>query len=286
MRQARLLGCDHHEVGSLASLAEAEAAITLSRGGALKTYSHTEPNEDAALFALGDGGSLIAVADGHSGASGSEAIAAYLLEACAADWTRAGKLDFQEAGWEEVSLETVYACGRAVLSRAAQMGVPPAPSTLSVALARPDQDVLFWLSAGDSHVFLTDETHTRDVGWSSLGHKRAYFVGYEAATREGIQGTFACGSQRLSTLSAVTLATDGLSEPGIGFPDPEARVHESATETASLQADLRPLELAKNLSFATLEIQRAQRAGDNLACALLDLRRPPAPRHTVPVTAD
>ena len=279
MRQAHLLGCDHHEVGSLASIAEAEAAITLSRGGALKTYSHTEPNEDAALFALGQGGSLIAVADGHSGASGSEAMAAHLLESCAESWTRAGKPEFQESSWEEVALETVYACGRAVLARSAEIGVPPAPSTLSIALARPDEDLLFWLSAGDSHVFLTDASQTRDVGWSSLGHKRTYFVGYEAATREGIQNTFAWGSLPLSSLSAVTLATDGLSEPGIGFPDPEAQVHETASQTASLEASIRPLEMAKHLSFATLEIQRAQRAGDNLACALLDLRTPPAPRY-------
>ncbi len=274
MRSAHLLGRDHHGVGSLAATAEAEAAITLSRGGAPKTYSYTEPNEDAALFALGDGGTLIAVADGHFGASGSEAMTEFLLTSCAERWTGAEPLGLIERGWNEVALETVYQCGRAVLARAAEIGVPPAPSTLSIALARPDEGILFWLSAGDSHVFLVEERATRDVGWPSLGHKRAYYLGYEAATHTGMKGTFACGSASLSNLCAVMLATDGLSEPGIGFPDPEAAVHQAAAETAQSDVETRPLEFVKQLSHATLEIQRKQRAGDNLACAVLDLRGP------------
>jgi serine/threonine protein phosphatase PrpC len=261
-------------VGSLAATAEAEAAITLSRGGAPNTYSYTEPNEDTALFALGDGGALIAVADGHFGASGSEAITEFLLTSCAERWTGAEPLGPTERAWNEIALETVYQCGRTVLARAAEIGVPPAPSTLSIALARPGEGTLFWLSAGDSHVFLIEEPATRDVGWPSLGHKRAYYLGYEAATREGMADTFACGSVSLSNLCAVVLATDGLSEPGIGFPDPEAAVHQAAAETAQSDVETRPLDFAKQLSHATLEIQRKQRAGDNLACAVLDFRNP------------
>ena len=278
MREARLLGSDHHDVGSLASIAEAEAAITLSRGGALKTYSHTEANEDTALFALGAGGSLVAVADGHSGASGSEAIANYLLQSCAEPWTAEEAPGFDDSTWPQTALDTVYASGRAVLERAAEIGVPPAPSTLSVALARPDLDTLFWLSAGDSHVFLTEQGYTRDVGWSSLGHKRAYYLGYEAATREAMESTFVWGSIPLSALSAVVLATDGLSESGIGFPNPSAAIEESAENTAHQPSDVRPLEFAKHLSYATLKIHQKHRAGDNLACAILDLRDPRSPR--------
>ena len=141
-------------------------------------------------------------------------------------------------------------------------------------MARPDEGTLFWLSAGDSHVFLVEESATRDVGWPSLGHKRAYYLGYEAATHERMKGTFACGSASLSNLCAVMLATDGLSEPGIGFPDPEAAVHQAAADTAQSDVETRPLEFAKRLSHATLEIQHKQRAGDNLACAVVDLRGP------------
>ena len=47
MRTATLIGRDHHVIGALAAVAEGPAAITLSRGGARKTYEHTEPNEDA-----------------------------------------------------------------------------------------------------------------------------------------------------------------------------------------------------------------------------------------------
>ena len=119
----------------------------LQRGGAPKTYSYTEPNEDAALFAIGDGGTLIAVADGHFGASGSEAMTEFLLASYAERWTRSEPLGLMESTWHEDALESVYQCGRAVLTRAAEMGVPPAPSTLSLALARPEEETLFWLSA-------------------------------------------------------------------------------------------------------------------------------------------
>ena len=78
------------------------------------------------------------------------------------------------------------------------------------------------------------------MGWSSLGHERTYYLGYEAATHEGMKNTFACGSTPLSSLQAVMLATDGLSEPGIGFPDPQAAVHQAATETADSDVENRP----------------------------------------------
>ena len=60
MRSARLLGRDQSALGAVAAIAEGRAAITLSLGGALKTYHHTDPNEDAACFALGAGGMLAA----------------------------------------------------------------------------------------------------------------------------------------------------------------------------------------------------------------------------------
>lgn len=271
MRSATLLGRNHHRVGHLASIGEAEAAITLSRGGAEKTYSHTEANEDAALFALGEGGSLIAVADGHYGASGSEAILEF-LSTRASDWTRSAALGFDADTWQNTALDTLHACGRAVLSRAAELGLPPAPSTLSLALVRPGEDLLAWFCAGDSHVFVVESGRARDVGWHCLGRERSYFLGYEAATREGLRDKSLSGISSLSGIEAVVLATDGISEQGIGLADPAAGVSRATLETAERAQEIRPLELAKEISHAALQAHRQQKAGDNLACAVLDFR--------------
>ena len=273
MRSASLLGRDHHHLGHLATVAEGHAAITLSRGGASKTYSYTEPNEDVAFFALGDGGSLIAVADGHFGASGSEALLDFLSSSRAPEWTAPGPLGHDTRSWQAHSLQTLHACGRAILNRAAELGLPPAPSTLSIALIRPEEDQVAWVSAGDSHVFLVDEKGATDVGWQSLGRRKAYYLGYEAATPEGMEGTFLAGISPLEGLSAVVLATDGISEPGIGFPDPAESVQIAMTESRETPSETRPIKLAKNLSEAALAIQRTHKAGDNVACAVIDLRK-------------
>ena len=80
MRTALLRGQDHTDLGAIGLVSEGPAAIAICKGGAMKTYSHLDPNEDAACFAIGDGGMLVAVADGHDGASGAEAAVRALLE--------------------------------------------------------------------------------------------------------------------------------------------------------------------------------------------------------------
>ncbi|MFP6641730.1 MAG: protein phosphatase 2C domain-containing protein [Myxococcota bacterium] len=268
MRSATLLGRHHPHVGHLASVAEAEAAITLSRGGAEKTYSHTEVNEDAAVFALGEGGSLIAVADGHFGASGSEAIVEFLLSTHAPEWTGPGALGHDSDSWQNTALDTLHACGRAVLSRAGELGLPPAPSTLSLALVRPAEDTLAWLCAGDSHVFVVEDTGAHEVGWHSLGRERSYFLGYEATTREGLHDRSLSGISPLSGVGAVVLATDGLSEPDIGVADPAAAAAAATERALDVEPQLRPLTAARGLAEIALEAQRGNRAGDNIATAV------------------
>ena len=91
MRSGILIGRDHQVIGDLAVIGEGPAAIALSRGGASKTYEHTEPNEDAVLFAFSDGfprggGALIAVADGHHGSSGSQAALEHLRQVVGPSW--------------------------------------------------------------------------------------------------------------------------------------------------------------------------------------------------------
>ena len=84
MRSALLRGRDCHQLGAIETIAEGAVAIALSRGGAAKVYDYIDPNEDCCLFALGDGGVLVALADGHNGEYGArrliEAIEAELLK--------------------------------------------------------------------------------------------------------------------------------------------------------------------------------------------------------------
>ena len=89
MRQALLRGRDHLELGAIGVVSEGAVAIAISKGGALKNYQHTDPNEDAAAFAVGAGGILVAVADGHNGSEGAEIALEHLLGDCASAWTAA-----------------------------------------------------------------------------------------------------------------------------------------------------------------------------------------------------
>ena len=56
LRLALLRGREHVELGAIDVVAEGSAAIAISLGGAPKRYAHVDPNEDAALLALGAGG--------------------------------------------------------------------------------------------------------------------------------------------------------------------------------------------------------------------------------------
>jgi serine/threonine protein phosphatase PrpC len=87
-----LLGRDYPDLGPVASVGLPRAGgLALSRGLEPKAYAHTDPNEDAALVALGESGVLLAVTDGYNGAAAAELglgftqrRAAALLDACAA----------------------------------------------------------------------------------------------------------------------------------------------------------------------------------------------------------
>ena len=68
---------------------------------------------------------------------------------------------------------------------------------------------------------------------------------------------------------ALVLATDGLSEQGIGVADPAAVVAEAVAQTRDSKPELRPLELGKRVSHAAMAAQREQAAGDNIGCAVL-----------------
>jgi hypothetical protein len=270
VRSALLLGRDHHDLGAVATVAEGPAAISLCRGGARKTYEYTEPNEDAVLFALGEGGWLAAVADGHHGASGAEAALEHLESELAPGWTGASAVATSADDWAELARNALLACNHAVLSRGAELGIPPAPTTLSIALVRPNEQLIAWACMGDSHVFLVDHAGARDVGWASTEAPRTYYLGYEAPKLESLKRMSVVGWQQSTLPDAVVLATDGVSEKGIGLADPAAGTAEAvASARSEAKPELRPLHACNALTRAAMRAQREQHAGDNIGCAVL-----------------
>jgi hypothetical protein len=269
MQSAFLRGRDHQQVGRLELEGLGPVAIALSRGGASKTYSYTDPNEDCVAFALGDGGQLLIAADGHHGELGSEAAVQVLLESFGHDWTAASPPVEGEEAWRQQGVEALLAGNRAILEIAGRNQLPPAPTTFVVALLRPAEDLLLHLSVGDSHVFAVDHRAAVDLGGHQEGAKFTPFLGYEEARREAIEQYSVIGVRALSDLQAVVLATDGLSEPGIGLPDPPRAVHATVAQVAlDSPPDRRAVDACRGVVEVAMRAHRQQKAGDNMGCAV------------------
>jgi serine/threonine protein phosphatase PrpC len=258
-----LRGRDQTALAQVAALGEGEAAVALSRGGAPKRYRHREPNEDCAGFRRGPGGVLLAVADAHEGCAASELALDALLLACGEDWTAEAA---PALPWPELAGRAAAAAHRAVLARAAGGGEAGSRSTLAFALARPAQGLLAWASLGDSHVFLAGAQGAEELG---PGRDDAtWFIGAPQRTPEEIAARLRSGSRALGAARALVLATDGLSERGIGVAEPAAAVAAAAARAARAAPDLRALEAARALVELALESHQKHRAGDNVAAAV------------------
>lgn len=275
MKSARLLGHEHHVIDEVAAIAEGAAAITLSRGGAPKTYPYTDPNEDAACFAIGPGGLLAAVADGHYGARGAACAIDWVLANIAEAWTNAAAPHPSKTGWEEAAASSLQAIHTAVIEQSAAMHLAPAPTTLSLVLVRPGEDLLVHASVGDSHAFRVvpngESFAAVDMGWTTTGKPTSHFLGesYEGDRLEPRQ--YIVGCEPIGSTCAIVLASDGLSERGIGVEDPPAAAAEAVAHGASLDAELRPLETCKHLTEAAMSSHRTKRSGDNISAAVLYL---------------
>jgi serine/threonine protein phosphatase PrpC len=266
LRSALLRGRDCNELGVIETIAEGPAAIALSRGGASKVYGYVDPNEDACLFAIGDGGVLLALADGHFGESGSriliEAIEAELAPvACAAEPPAR-----DAAQWCEWLYAGVRSAATGIGEYAEANQIDPAPTTLSLAILRQGEGSWAWCCIGDSHAFRADDAGAQDLGARADGPRRRYFLGNTEETwhREAT----ALGFEPLGDTRAIVLATDGLSERGIGLEDPATAVHESVVAAAELPAGRRSQWLARELAARANASHRRRRSGDNIATAV------------------
>jgi len=269
MRQATLLGEHHTRLGALAAVAEGDAAITICRGGAAKTYSYTDPNEDAALFVIGEHGVLLAVADGHDGHQGSAAALTTLAGARAASWCAAAA-PIDAARWRTESTRAVVEANHEVLAEAGRRGAPPAPTTFAFALWRRHEGSVHGAAVGDSHVFFAASDAARDIaGGLSRDAKRGAFLGRGELSEAEAEAWTAVETTPAGELRAIVLATDGISERGIGVEDPEAEVHRACDHAWPADHEVRPLAVAKAVTAVALGAQRRQRAGDNIACAVV-----------------
>lgn len=266
MRSGLLHGREHTRLGAVAAVAQGRCAIALSRGGFAKRYEHRDPNEDAAAFAFGAEGSLLAVADGHGGHEAAELALAELLARFAGSWT-----DVQPIGasWLAQAREALGLLHTEIVARGAGGGNPGARTTLALAIARPGEDRLLYASVGDSHVFAVDEIHATDLAHS--GNARPTYLGSPALDLEDLVERAVIGSAPLSGTRALALATDGLSEQGIGVVAPDEVVLDVLSHAERASPELRPLEAARGLVECALAAHRRQRSGDNVAAAVLVL---------------
>jgi serine/threonine protein phosphatase PrpC len=268
LRSAKLLGHQHHVLDAVAAVTEGSAAITLSRGGARKTYSYTDPNEDAVCFAFGSHGTLAAVADGHHGARGAERAIEWLLRSPAPEWTEQSESHSSDA-WRERARAALQTIHRELIDQGSELGVAPAPSTFSLALVRPEEGLIVHASVGDSHVFRVSAEKSHDLGWASTGKRRCFFAGDSYAGGVLEESFCVVDCEPLADTRAVVLASDGLSELRIGVEDPPAAAASAVEHAASCQPALRALEAGRHLTETALEAHRRNASGDNICAAVI-----------------
>ena len=256
MNQYQLRGCNHTQPGVIERRAGDSVAIALCRGGAPKLYPHTDPNEDSSLCAEGPQGSLIAVADGHGGHEGADAALEYLATQCAEGWLE----DPQERNrrvWRRELATAIEGSHQRVLEVHREERAPR--STLAFAMLRRPERVLVAASLGDSHLFLvTQSGHCFDLGWAR--RRAPNFLGQRDMDPARLRRSIALTTRPCRDLLAIVAATDGVSETGIGLPNPAA-----AVERAVKQARRKPL--SQRSGVAAAELAEAARAAQERNCA-------------------
>jgi serine/threonine protein phosphatase PrpC len=257
-----LHGFEHTVLECISCIAEGPAAIAISRGGAKKTYHHRDPNEDACGFAWNERGTLLVVADGHAGAGAAQIAVERVVGHHA-------EVLLQGAGpgsdWADTALDLAVDIHEEIQRRSEIVDQHPTRTTLSIALARPSEDWLGWLSVGDSLVFRAEA----GVAHPFRHHARVSYLGSPRDDRERLRDAVASGTSALAGAHAIALATDGLSEVGIGVAVPAVAVQKALeVARAAKTPDLRPLDAARELAQIANDAHREQRSGDNIATAV------------------
>lgn len=266
MSIATLRGADHDQIGEIASIAEGSAAIAISRGGAQKTYPHLDPNEDVSGFALSEWGAVVVVADGHAGCDAAGVAVDQVLEAHAARWLEPAPIAL-DARFASEAADVAEDVNMAILKAVSGGGAHGSRTTLAVALLRPREGWLAALSVGDSHAFLAGPGSVRELAAQDAAP--SLYLGDPGLGREQLQAGVRVERCDRAGAHALVLATDGLSERGIGVSDPAAAVLDAVRDARRGPAELRALETARSLLRRALDAHRRNRSGDNAAAAVL-----------------
>lgn len=266
MRTALLRGRDHLELGGIASITEGSASIALSIGGSPKTYEHTDPNEDAALFAIGESGILLAVADGHHGFEAAEISLEHLASYPAPQWTEPGGVG--KDSWERHALASLCDIDSQILREVRNTEKRGSATTLALALVLPEAGTLFYAAVGDSHIFHVRVDGVEDIAQHQPEGGKSFYLGRGVDSPESLLPRCIVGTAPLRGTRALVLATDGLSEQNIGVPDPEAAVAEVVAASRSATPELRPREVARRLLDVALDAHHKNASGDNVCAAV------------------
>jgi serine/threonine protein phosphatase PrpC len=265
LRLALLRGREHVELGAIDVVAEGAGAIAISMGGAPKRYAHVDPNEDAALLALGSSGALVAVADGHRGFEAAEVALEYLATHPAPHWVEPGAVG--EATWQRQAAAVLEDTNRAILAESADRD-GGSRTTLAFALVLPEQDRILYASVGDSHVYRVG-SDGRVAELAATRERAPFFLGQDEADAATLAVEGAIAAAPLAGARALVLATDGLSERGIGVEEPAEAVRQAILDAEGAAPARRPLEAARGLLERACAAHRVGRSGDNAACAVL-----------------
>jgi hypothetical protein len=274
-----LPGASSQIIGAISAAAEGSAAAAISQGGAKKRYAHTDPNEDATGFALGKRGVLLVVADGHHGRDAAEIAVQEILSRADGLFAKIDPISVREQ-WPVVAKEAVAAVQAAILARVTQGGQDQTRTTLAIAIVQPEDDLLVFASIGDSHIFRVGVDEVVDLAGQS--DRPLFYLGDPSIDLDTLAASCAVGTEDLDGVFAIALATDGISEPGIGVDVPEFTIAECASTAGRAGLAVQPLELARGIAEAALAAHRDHRSGDNIATAVALIPTNEASSHDSP----
>ena len=264
MRSALLRGREIHTYGLTDVVGEASAAAALSIGGVRKTYAHTDPNEDAAGFGVGDRGCVLVVADAHDGFEASEVLVESLLANPAPNWTDDEDAP-DDARWQRYALAALCDANDDVLRERSSRGGFESTSTVTLALVRPDVNRIYHVAVGDSLLFAIDaDGSAREL---APCEGRPHFLGDLQLSAENLAPAARIGSAALGDAVGIVAVTDGLSERGIGVDVPADAVAEAAALAFAALPPVRAMTLARAVSEVALSAHSVNKAGDNVGVA-------------------
>lgn len=264
MRSALLRGREHPHPGLVDSIAEGAAAIAISAAGLRRGPPHKDPNEDAAAFASGSAGVLLAVADGQGGFDAAEVALQSLLAHPGPQWT--GPEGVTRDVWSRHALAALCDANTEILRERLHAERGTARTTLALALAMPNEDLLLHASVGGGHLFLVEEDAIADL--ADTGAPSPGVLGERTETVESLAGKCRVGTTRLGAARAIVLLAPALSGRQLGVSKASAVIGEAVSRAARAPLELRAREAARSVAEAAQEILCRAPAGDDVAVAV------------------